>query len=92
LTYNSVPIERGRETLKKPTNREEAPQPRNVQRADIVPSSGYVLVVDGCMKTEYGDEAAAKKAAEDLLKRYPMLFIQVFDAKTKTRATLKSSP
>ena len=91
MVENSVLIERGRETLKKPTNREGEPQPRNIQRADIVPSSGYVLVVDGCMKNEYADEAAAKKAGEDLLKRYPMLFIQVFDARTKTRATLKAS-
>jgi len=91
LVENSLHIERGRETLKKPINREDEPQPRNIQRADIVPSTGYVLVVDGCMKTEYADEAAAKKAGEDLLKRYPMLFIQVFDARTKTRATLKPS-
>ena len=91
MADKSIPIEGSRETLKKPTNREEAPQPRNVQRADIVPSSGYVLVVDGCMKTEYADAAAAKKVGEELLKRYPMLFVQVFDAKTKTRATLKAS-
>lgn len=91
MVENSVLIERGRETLKKPTIREDEPQPRKIQRADIAPNSGYVLVVDGCMKTEYGDEAAAKKAGEDLLKRYPMLFIQVFDARTKTRATLKAS-
>ena len=91
MVENSVLIERGRETLKKPTTREDEPRPRNIQRADIVPSSGYVLVVDGCMKTEHADEVAAKKAGEDLLKRYPMLFIQVFDARTKTRATLKAS-
>jgi len=42
------------------------------------------------MKTEYAHEAAAKKAGEELLKRFPMLLIQVFDAKRKTRATLKA--
>jgi len=47
-----------------------------VQRADIVPSSGYVLVIDGCMKTEYAQEAAAKKAGEELLKRFPMLLFR----------------
>jgi hypothetical protein len=83
---NPMPIERGSETLKGPINREAAPQPRNVQRMDTIPSSGYVLVVDGRMETEYADEASAKRAGEDLLKRFPMLLIQVFDATAKTRS------
>ncbi len=29
----------------------EQPQPRNIQRADIAPSDGYALVVDGHFKT-----------------------------------------
>jgi len=63
----------------------EAPQPRNIQRADIAPAQGFALVVDGHMKTTYEDEGAAKKAAADLLSRFPMLHVQIYTAATKTR-------
>jgi hypothetical protein len=42
-------------------------QPRNIQRVDVAPSKGYALVVDGHFKTQYEVEAAARKAAADLL-------------------------
>jgi len=38
------------------------------------------------MKTNYDDEAAAKKAATDLLSRFPKLHVELFDATTKTRS------
>jgi hypothetical protein len=62
-----------------------APQPRNIQRADIAPREGFALVVDGHMKTTYEDEGTAKKAAADLLSRFPMLHVQIYNAATKTR-------
>jgi hypothetical protein len=49
--------------MKKPTLRIEEQQPKNIQRADIAPNSGYALVVDGHFKTEFSDQSAAKKAA-----------------------------
>jgi hypothetical protein len=49
--------------MKKPTLHVEQPQPRNIQRADIAPKDGYALVVDGHFKTQFAEEAAAKKAA-----------------------------
>jgi hypothetical protein len=60
--------------MKKPTIHIEYPQPRNIQRADI--AHGYALVVDGHFKTQFADEGAAKKAAAELLARYPMLQIE----------------
>ena len=66
----------------------EAPQPRNIQRADIAPAEGFALVVDGRMKTTYEDEAAAKKAAADLLSKFPNLHVQIYNAKTKTRSSV----
>jgi hypothetical protein len=66
----------------------EAPQPRNIQRADIAPAQGFALVVDGRMKTTYDDEDAAKKAAADLLSRFPKLHVQIYNAKTKTRSSV----
>jgi hypothetical protein len=66
----------------------DEPQPRNIQRADIAPSDGFALVVDGRLKTKYDDEAAAKKAATDLLSRFPKLQVQIYNAATKTRSSI----
>ena len=66
----------------------EAPQPRNIQRADIAPNEGFALVVDGRMKTTYEDESTAKKAAADLLGKFPKLHVQIYNAATKTRSAV----
>jgi hypothetical protein len=75
--------------MKKPTLRFEEKQPRNIQRADIVPSSGYAIVVDGHFKTQFSEEGAAKKAAKELLASYPMLQIEIYNATAKTRTVMK---
>ena len=66
----------------------DEPQPRNIQRADIAPADGFALVVDGRLKTKYDDEGAAKKAAADLLSRFPKLQVQIYNAATKTRSSI----
>jgi hypothetical protein len=75
--------------MKKPTIRIEEPKPRNIQRADIAPSIGYAIVVDGHFKTQFSDESAAKKAANELLSNYPMLQIEIYNATAKTRTLMK---
>ena len=75
--------------MKKPKLQIESPQPRHVQRADVVPSTGYATVVDGHFKTEFVKEEAAKKAAAELLARYPMLKIEIYDASSKSRIPVK---
>jgi hypothetical protein len=74
--------------MKKPS-RIEAQQPRNIQRADLAPATGYALVVDGHFKTEFAEHSAAEKAAKELIANYPMLKIEIFDASSKTRSSLK---
>ena len=64
-------------------------QPRNIQRADIAPSDGYALVVDGHFKTHFAEKDAAKKAVTELLARYPMLQIEVYDASSRSRTLVK---
>ena len=72
--------------MKKPKlHVEKQPQPRNIQRADIAPSDGYALVVDGHFKTQFAEEGAAKKAAVELLAKYPMLQVEIYDASSKSR-------
>jgi hypothetical protein len=63
--------------MKKPKPQVESPPPRNVQRADLVPTTGYALIVDGHFKTEFVENKAAKEAAAELLAKYPMLKIEI---------------
>jgi hypothetical protein len=75
--------------MKKPELSVEDPQPRNIQRADIAPSDGYSLVVDGHFKTQFAEKAAAVKAATELLAKYPMLQVEIYDASSKSRTLVK---
>jgi hypothetical protein len=75
--------------MKKPKPQVESPPPRNVQRADLVPTTGYALIVDGHFKTEFVENKAAKKAAAELLAKYPMLKIEIYDASSKSRTSAK---
>jgi hypothetical protein len=71
--------------MEKPVLQINESQPKNIQRADLAPTDGYSLVVDGHIKTLFDGEDAAKKAAKDLLKSYPMLRVEIYDASTKQR-------
>jgi hypothetical protein len=75
--------------MKKPKLNVEGPKPRNIQRADIAPADGYALVVDGHFKTQFAENAAAKKAATELLAKYPMLQVGIYDASSKSRSSVK---
>jgi hypothetical protein len=75
--------------MKNPTLRIEEHRPGNIQRADIVPTIGYAMIVDGHFKTQFSNEGAAKKAAKELLASYPMLKVEVYDASAKVRTLIK---
>ena len=75
--------------IKKPTLRIQEPQPRNIQRADIAPANGYAIVVDGHFKTQFSEEDAANNAASDLLANFPMLQVEIYNAKEKSRMLVK---
>jgi hypothetical protein len=75
--------------MRKPTQRTEETQPKNIQRADIAPANGYAMVVDGRFKTLFDEEAAPKKAATELLAKFPMLQIEIYDASSKARTLVK---
>ena len=65
--------------MKKPT----------LQQADIAPANGYAMVVDGHFKTQFSEESAAKKAASELLPRFPMLQVEIDNATAKSRTLIK---
>ena len=56
-----------------------------VAAARELPTSGYALEVDGRLKTEFTTRDGAKAGAEELKKRFPMLRVRIYDAKTRTR-------
>ncbi len=63
-------------------------EPRKILRADRAPSEGFTLVVDGHYKNGYPDRQAAQTAGAELLGRYPMLLIEIYDAGTQTRSKI----
>jgi hypothetical protein len=76
--------------MKKPTLQpKEQPQPRNIQRADIAPRDGYALVVDRHFKTQFAETGSAMKAATELLAKYPMLQVEIYDASSQSRTLVK---
>jgi hypothetical protein len=68
----------------------EDAQPRNIQRADLIPTTGFAMVVDGKLKTNFDDEASASKAGSELLARFPMLQIEIYNATTGTRSRIQT--
>ncbi|MEO6947484.1 MAG: hypothetical protein ABI150_13165 [Nitrobacter sp.] len=60
-------------------------RPRNAQRADIIPTAGFAMVVDGRLKAGFNDEQGAQAAGAELLAKYPMLRVEVYNAETRVR-------
>jgi hypothetical protein len=54
-----------------------------------VPGSGYALEVDGRLKAEFATREGAKAGAVELKKRFPMLRVKIYDARTKTREEIQ---
>ena len=75
--------------MNKTTLHLERPQPSQVRRADVAPATGYAILVDGRFKTEFLDQDAAIKAALELLAKYPMLKVEIYDAASKSRTPAK---
>ena len=50
---------------------------------------GFSLVVDGHFRAHYDDQNAARQAGAELLSRFPMLQILIYDAATRTRSPLQ---
>jgi hypothetical protein len=71
--------------MNKTTLHLERSHPSQVRRADLAPATGYAMLVDGRFKTEFLDQDAATKAALELLAKYPMLKIEIYDAASKSR-------
>jgi len=53
------------------------------------PASGYALVIDGRIKTEFSTKEGAEQGAFDLKRRFPSLQIGVYDAHAKRTEVIK---
>src|SRR5689334_10584650 len=62
-----------------------------MERADLLPTDGFVMEVDGRMKLRFDDSSAAQKAAVELKRRFPMLQVKVYDAIEKTRTLIRDA-
>ncbi|WP_407180594.1 hypothetical protein [Bradyrhizobium sp. STM 3562] len=49
-----------------------------------LPTSGYALVIDGRVKTEFKTKEGAETGARDLKRRFPMLQIKIYDAQARS--------
>lgn len=48
-----------------------------------LPKTGYAILVDGCVKTEFATKDGAECGARDLKRRFPMLQIKIYDAEAE---------
>ena len=53
--------------------------------ANLRPTEGYILEVDGKFKSEFENSEAALKGGLELKKKYPHIQVKVYDAKERTR-------
>ena len=58
-------------------------------RANAVPADGYVLSIDGKLKTRYETESEAMSAGAKLKQNFPVIQISVFDAAARTYAPVE---
>ncbi len=74
--------------MKKPSRSVDEPEPKKAPRADRPPTEGFVVIVDGHFKSEFGTAEAAEASGRKLKSAYPMLQIEIYDAATKVRTLL----
>jgi hypothetical protein len=63
-------------------------RPKNPS-ANVLPSEGYVLEIDGKFKSEYETSEEALKAGVELKKKYPYIRVIVYGANERTRTPVE---
>ena len=51
-----------------------------IPRADAIPTDGYVLSIDGKLKTRYETSKEAMTAGAKLKQNFPVIQVEVYDA------------
>jgi hypothetical protein len=58
-------------------------------RADIPPTEGYSVEVDGKLKAQFATQESAFEAGIEIKKRFPFIQVRIYDAKERTRTTVE---
>ena len=69
--------------------RRDPTKPTNL-RANMMPSDGYVLTVDGKLKTRYESETEAIATGSKLKQKFPMIRVSIFDPAKQRYSTVES--
>lgn len=78
-----------RNKAKEDDGAEETKRPTNL-RANATPTNGYVLSIDGKLKTRYETEKEATAAGSVLKERFPVIQVAVYDAEARTLTPLNT--
>jgi hypothetical protein len=63
-------------------------RPKNPS-ANVLPTEGYVLEIDGKFKSKYETSEQAVKAGLELKTKYPQIQVKIYDAKARTRTPVE---
>lgn len=74
-------------TVKRPTVSSERTVKAG-QRADLPPTAGFTLLVDGHFKSQFDALDLVKEAGSKLLSKFPKLRVEIYDATKKTRTPI----
>lgn len=58
---------------------------KRTARADILPTEGYSIEVDGKLKANFLTQESAFTAGIELKKKFPLVQIRIYDAAERTR-------
>ena len=58
-------------------------------RGDALPTEGFAIAVDGKIKMSYATSDDALKAGQDIKRKFPVVQVVIFDAKTKERTLVE---
>ena len=72
-----------KETAREQPTNNGMTRPKNPP-ANLRPTEGYILEIDGKFKSEYENSEAALKVGLELKKKYPHIQVKVYDAKEQT--------
>ena len=89
MNVKKPPLVMKEKTAEQPANN-GATRPKNPP-ANVRPTEGYVLEIDGKFKSEYKTSDAAMEAGLELKKKFPHVQVKVYDAKERTRRLVELS-
>ena len=75
-------------TAKPNASDDEMPPPMKT-RADMIPTDGYILSVDGKLKARYETAKEATAAASSLKQKYPVIQVKIYDAAKQSLAAVE---